>query len=165
MNTPLATAPVITIERAKLSDARAIRDLIQHYADQEIMLPRSLPQILSNLRDFTVARVDGELVGCVAVHIDLENLAEIRSLAVDERYRNHGLGRRLIEAALEDARILGVPKVYALTYIAGFFEKFGFKVISKDELPQKVWADCVQCPHFYDCKEIAVMITLQGEAN
>jgi amino-acid N-acetyltransferase len=149
--------PVIVIQRAAIGDARSIKVLIDQYAGKRLMLPRPLQQILGSIRDFFVARVDGEFAGCVALHIDLADLAEIRSLAVEERFNGLGVGRQLIEAALEDGRALGISRVYALTYVVDYFKKFGFEIIPKSELPNKVWADCVNCPFFTNCNETAVI--------
>lgn len=151
----------VTLHRAAIADARRIQQLVNAFAAEKLMLPRPLHEILATIRDFHVARVDGEFAGCVALHIDLEDLAEIRSLAVAREFQHLGIGRRLIEAALDDARALGVHKVYALTFIVDFFKRFGFREIPKSELPNKVWADCVHCPLFPECKETALILDLR----
>jgi amino-acid N-acetyltransferase len=150
----------IGFRKAKMSDAEKIYSLVNSYANKGLMLPRSRSTIYENLREFTVAACGDELIGTGGLHIIWEDLAEIRTLAIDESHIQSGVGRRLVELLLEEAREIGVPKVFALTYQPGFFQKCGFSVVSKDELPQKVWKECINCPKFPDCDEIAVLINL-----
>ena len=133
-----------------------MQKLINHFAGNNEMLPRSLNAIYEDIRDFLVMEEGGQIVGCCALHITWNDLAEIRSLAVDSRIHKNGAGRRLVEACLDEAKELGVPKVFALTYVPGFFEKLGFARVDKGTLPQKIWSDCINCPKFPDCGEEAV---------
>jgi amino-acid N-acetyltransferase len=112
------------------------------------------------LRDFFILEQDGEVAGVVALNICWEDLAEVRSLAVDPRHVRKGAGRQLVQACLDEAAELGLKRVFALTYQPGFFEKMGFDYIEKAELPQKIWSDCLKCPKFPDCDEIAMSIQL-----
>ncbi len=159
----------IQIIPAKLYHAKAIHALVRDAAQEELMLPRPLGTIYELIRDFMVARDEnGTIIGCCALHIAWETLAEIRSLAVAEEYRRHGIGKQLVEACLENACELGIPRIFALTYVPPFFIQCGFHEISKDELPHKIWSDCINCHKFPDCDEKAVAITLtetQGESN
>ena len=149
------------IRRARLSDVEAIYNLISELAKGNQLLPRSRADIYERIRDFFVC-VDGEeIIGCCALHIVWEDLAEIRSLVVSDKHRNKGTGRELIKACLDDARDLGVNRVFALTYVPEFFEKQGFSLIDKHSLPRKIWTDCVNCPYFPDCEEQAVIIDLK----
>jgi amino-acid N-acetyltransferase len=136
------------------------------------MLFKSLAQLYESLRDFAVyeivdesgaeARVTpGEIAGCCAISILWADLAEVRSLAVDQEFRGRGIGRRLVEWAVDQARQLQIRKIMALTYEQTFFEKLGFEVVSKDTLPLKVWSDCVRCPKRDGCDEIAMVRSLQ----
>ena len=102
-------------------------------------------------------RSDGNVVGCCALQIVWSDLAEIKSLAVDEANSGRGVGKMLVVAAIEQAHQLGLPQVFALTLEPDFFEKMGFKIIEKDELPMKVWSDCAKCPKQQNCDEIAVI--------
>jgi len=120
------------------------------------MLPRPLSEICEDIRNFFVCEIGGEIVGCCALQPSWIDLAEIRSLAVDERYQGKGLGKKLVKVCLEDARSLGIRKVFALTNSPGFFERLGFERIPKEELPHKIWSECIRCPKFPNCDEVAV---------
>jgi len=121
------------------------------------MLFRSPADIYENLQTFIVADLDGKIVGCCALEIIWSDLAEIKSLAIDQIYKGKGIGRKLVTAAVEEAVKLGVPKVFALTLEPVFFEKLGFETVEKDTLPMKVWSDCARCPKQQNCDEIAVI--------
>ena len=119
----------LTIEKAVVADAPLILGLVNELAQQQIMLPRSPASVIENIRDFVVARADGRFAGCGALHVVWSDLAEIRSIAVDPGVRQHGLGRRMAERLIEEARELGIAKLFAFTYVPGFFEKQGFQVV------------------------------------
>jgi len=157
----VAAGGASVIRKAKISDVAGMYGLISFYADREEMLPRSLMELYAGVRDFFVAEADGKVVGCAALHIMWDDLAEIKSLAVAESYRGRGLGRQLTEACLADVLEYKVKKVFVLTDIPAFFEKFRFKKISRSHLPRMVWADCIKCPRFPDCGEIPMVL----EAN
>ncbi|MEN6357018.1 MAG: N-acetyltransferase [Armatimonadota bacterium] len=147
------------IRRAKVSDVAELQRLINQFADRSEMLPRSLNAIYENIRDFVVIEsADERILGCCALHITWGDLAEVRSLAVEPDVQSKGYGRLLVQECLDDARQMGVPKVFALTYVPGFFEKMGFSRVDKGTLPQKIWSDCINCPKFPDCGEEAVAI-------
>jgi len=149
------------IRKAKISDVRSIHVLVMHFADQGLLLPRSLSEIYDHLRDYTVIETsDNNIVGVVALNICWEDLAEVKSLAVREDYQEQGIGRQLVEHCLSEAVVLGVYRVFTLTYQPKFFEKLGFKLVDKSSLPQKIWADCIKCPKFPDCDEIALLVEL-----
>lgn len=148
------------IRKALMRDVSAIHKLINSFAEKGIMLPRSLSRLYDDLRDFYVFEKDGQLVGTVAVHFIWNELAEIRSLAVDPSCQKEGIGRLLVQRGIEDAREFHCTRAFTLTYVPGFFEKLGFTQIDKSELPHKVWADCVNCPKFPDCDEVALALDL-----
>jgi amino-acid N-acetyltransferase len=152
------------IRSAKISDVKAINALISSYAERDRMLFRSMADIYENLQAFTVAEADGSVVGCCALEVIWSNLAEIKSLAVDQTKKEKGIGRMLVTAAIEQAVRLGVPKVFALTLEPDFFEKLGFKKVEKETLPMKVWSDCAKCPKQQNCDEIAVVKDVSCEA-
>jgi amino-acid N-acetyltransferase len=154
----------MNIRSAKISDAEAIYSLINCYAERDKMLFRPLADIYENLQAFTVAELDGNVFGCCALQIIWSDLAEIKSLAVDEANTDKGLGKMLVAAATEQARQLGLPKIFALTLNPAFFEKLGFSVVEKDELPMKVWSDCAKCPKQQNCDEVAVVKTISRES-
>ena len=151
------------VRSAKITDARAIYALINSYAERDRMLFRSMADIYENLQAFTVAELDGNVVGCCALQIIWSDLAEIKSLAVDEAKIGSGVGRALVTAATDQAAKLGLPRVFALTLNPDFFEKLGFKVIEKETLPMKVWSDCAKCPKQQNCDEIAVIKAVSRE--
>lgn len=142
---------------AKISDVEAINALISSYAERDRMLFRSVADIYENLQCFIVAELEGQVVGCCALEIIWSDLAEIKSLAVDETNKQKGIGRMLVAAAAEQAAALGVPRVFALTLEPEFFLKSGFEIVEKEALPMKVWSDCARCPKQQNCDEIAVV--------
>ncbi|GIV95899.1 MAG: GCN5 family acetyltransferase [Herpetosiphonaceae bacterium] len=147
----------VVIRRARVQDVPQMAVLINSYAAQGLMLPKSATQLYNHIRDFVVAEQEGQIIGCAGLKITWENLAEIISLAVAPALQGRGIGRRLVEPLLEDARVLGIPTVFALTYQVTFFEKLGFRVVPKEMLSQKVWQDCVHCPKQHCCDEIAMI--------
>jgi amino-acid N-acetyltransferase len=155
---------IMRIRKAKIPDVNSIYSLINFYAEQDKMLFRSMADIYENLQTFTVAELDGKVVGCCALEVVWSDLAEIKSLAVDEHYTYKGAGKMLVAAALQQACELKVPNVFALTLKPDFFEKMGFDKIEKEKLPMKVWSDCAKCPKQQDCDEIAVIKTVLRDA-
>jgi amino-acid N-acetyltransferase len=151
------------VEKARISDVVEMHKLINFFADRSEMLARPLSEIYENLRDFFVIRNGDRLIACAALHINWSDLAEIKSVAVSEDCQREGVGSRLIKACLKEARGLGLPTVFCLTYKPAFFEKLGFSQIDKMELPQKVWNECYRCPKFPNCDEIALICHLKVE--
>jgi len=152
------------IRKARIIDAKQIHKLLMIYAKDGLMLSRSLSDIYEGIRDFYVFESDGVVVGTVCLHICWDDLAEVRSLAVAAEYEGRGIGRHLVQACLDEARQLGLPRIFALTYKQAFFEKFSFRVVEKSELPHKVWGDCLRCAKFPDCDEIAMIVDLPAAA-
>jgi len=149
--------------KARIGDAIQMHRIINFFADRGEMLPRSLSEIYENIRDYFVYRLEGKVVACAALHISWSELAEIKSVAVAEEYQGKGIGDVLIKACLNEAKELGIPTLFCLTYRDGFFARFGFTVIDKMELPQKVWSECYRCPKFPNCDEIAMILHLKEE--
>jgi amino-acid N-acetyltransferase len=152
-----ATAITATLRKARTTDALAMQRLINAFADQGAMLHRSLSELYENIRDFFVVEDAGEVVGCGALHVCWKDLAELKSLAVAPTSQGLGYGRMLVNACVEEADSVGVSKVFALTYVPELFEKLGFVRTDKALLPRKVWTECVYCPKFPACGEIAVI--------
>ncbi len=151
------------IRKALIQDVKSIHGLLSYYADQGLLLPRSLSELYDHLRAHFVVEEKGtqkSIIGVSAVGICWEDLAEIRSLAIAKDEQGKGLGSQLVETCLEEARSLGLKKVFTLSYVPGFFSKLGFKEVEKSVLPHKIWADCLKCPKFPDCDETAMMIDL-----
>jgi amino-acid N-acetyltransferase len=147
----------MNVRSANVNDVKAINGLINAYAERDLMLFRSLADIYTNLQNFFVAEQDGQVIGCCALEVIWSDLAEVKSLAVEENHKGRGVGASLVNAAVEKAKIIGVPKVFGLTLKPEFFEKLGFKVVDKNELPMKVWSDCARCPKQQNCDETAVI--------
>ena len=153
------------IRGARMGDVKKIYELLQFFADKDLLLGRSLSSLYDQLRDFNVYVEEtgeseagqGELLGACALHICWDNLAEIRSLAVTEGYQSKGIGKQLVEKALSEAGSYGINRVFTLTYQPDFFRRLGFNDIDKSELPHKVWSDCIQCSKFPDCNEEALV--------
>jgi len=148
------------IRKAKIKDIKQIQELINSFARQNIMLPRSLNELYESIRDFWVAEEKGKVCACSALHVSWDDLAEIKSLAVAKKYHGKGLGRELIAACLEEAADLGAKKVFVLTYKPEYFKKFGFKRVKHANLPHKIWAECINCCKFPNCQEIALLKNL-----
>ena len=152
-----------SVKKAKISDATQMHKLINYFADKGEMLPRPLSEIYENIRDYFVFREGERVIACASLHITWSDLAEIKSVAVAEDSQRKGIGNRLIEACLNEAKELGIPTIFCLTYKPGFFERFGFSQLDKMELPQKVWSECFRCPKFPNCDEIALIYHLEVE--
>jgi len=151
------------IRKAKIADIKAIHKILNQYADRGLLLPRPLSELYDHLRDFVVLIENGEgerVVGTCALGICWEDLAEIRSLAIIEERRGNDYGRQLVDACLQEARSLGLHRIFALTYAERFFANLGFKVVEKSILPHKVWGDCLKCPKFPECDETAMLLEL-----
>ncbi|GAB4331694.1 MAG: N-acetyltransferase [Candidatus Abyssubacteria bacterium] len=150
------------VRKAKMADVSAIRDLILHYSRTGDLLPKPLMEIYEDLRDFFVyVNGDDHVIGCCALHLFWDDLAEIRSLAVGQNDERKGIGSALVGACLEDAQAIGIRKVFTLTNKPAFFEKLGFERIDRSQLPHKIWAACVRCVKFPDCDEIALIRILE----
>ncbi|MCD6487192.1 MAG: N-acetyltransferase [Syntrophobacterales bacterium] len=148
------------LRKAKVSDAKVIHRMINLSSNEGEMLPRSLMDLYGSLRDFFVyLDDDGSIAGVCAMHIFWENLAEVRSLYVKKEYRRSGIGRDLVEACISEAITLDLLRIFTLTYQTEFFERVGFIVTDKSELPEKIWSDCLNCPKYPDfCDEVAMII-------
>jgi amino-acid N-acetyltransferase len=148
------------IRKARIADVKPIQLIINEYADQGQMLPRSLNELYENLRDFSVFEDDGGITGVCALHISWDGIAEVRSLAVRKNRIGKGIGASLVIQCLREASGLGAERVFVLTYQEGFFKKLGFSPVDKKELPHKIWTDCLNCVKFPNCDETALIITL-----
>jgi len=150
------------LRKARTTDALAMQRLINGFADKGAMLHRSLSELYENIRDFFVVEEQGQIVGCAALHVSWKDLAELKSLAVSEECQGRGYGRRLIQGCVQEGEEIGLSRVFALTYVPALFVKAGFQEVDKAMLPRKVWTECVYCPKFPDCGEIAVLIAIGG---
>ena len=148
----------VAIRKARMADVEPIHALITEFSRTESMLPRSRADLYESLRDFLVAERGCTVVGCGALTIEWDNLAEIKSLAVVRPHQRKNIGTRLVKACLAEARRLGIGKVFALTSAPSFFEQLGFHRVDRETLPHKVWSDCLKCTKFPDCDELAVTI-------
>ena len=150
------------IRKARVADVKEIRRILQMFARRGELLPRTMAELYSQVRDYYVYQEDsqGPLCGIAALHVSWEDLGEIRSVAVARGEIGKGLGTGIIRACLDEARRLEIARVFVLTYIAGYFERFGFREVGRDELPHKIWADCIKCPKFPECGEVPMVIDL-----
>lgn len=147
----------VICRKAQSEDVDALHDLIQGYAAQGIMLPRSREALGRNIGHFVVAEDEGKLVGCGSLLKLGSDLVEIRSLGIADGYKGQGIGTKLVDTLIAEAREQRIPKVMALTYEVAFFLKNGFQVVDKEIFPEKVWTDCVNCAKQHNCDEIAVL--------
>ncbi len=148
------------IRKAIINDIEQIHSLLNYFADKGLLLPRSLSELYDHLRDFTVAQESpegGTIIGVCGLGICWKDLAEVKSLAVLSSFQGKRTGQALVKACLDEARSLGIKRVFTLTYVPDFFRRFGFEQVDKSQLPHKVWADCVKCPKFPDCDEVAMI--------
>jgi len=150
------------VEKARIRDVVQMHQLINYFADKGEMLPRPLSELYENIRDYFVVRQGERVIACASLHVSWSDLAEIKSLAVAEDNQEQGVGAQLVEACLKEARGLGIPTVFCLTYKPAFFEKFGFYQLDKMELPRKVWTECYHCPKFPNCDEVALLCNLEA---
>jgi len=146
------------IRGAQIKDMREIQKLLESSARKGELLPRSLGELYESVRDFKVyTDKKGTIVGLCALHPTWEDLGEIRSLLVREAFRRQGIAREMVFSCLEEAKSLGIQRVFTLTFNPAFFQRLGFDPVDKAALPHKIWADCVRCVHFPDCKEQALI--------
>ena len=155
----------VIIRPAQLSDVPAMLRLVNGYADKKVMLPRTELELCESLRDFSVAKVKGEVVGCGALHFYTMRIAELRSLAVDPSRTRSGLGAEIARELMEQAHQYGVDAVFAFTYVPHFFEKIGFKYVDREKLPLKAWKDCLRCPMINACDEVAMAYFVSPDAE
>jgi amino-acid N-acetyltransferase len=148
----------IKVEKANISEVPRIHKLVNSFAGRGEMLARPLSEIYENIRDFVVVRKGKRIIGCAALHVLWSDLAEIKSVAVNEEMQRQGVGNKLVAACLKDAEELGIETVFCLTYKPKFFEKMGLKEVEKMTLPQKIWTECYRCSKFPNCDETAMTI-------
>lgn len=145
------------LRKATFGDVEAIHKLVNDYAQQGVMLPRSRNSIYETLRDVIIAEEEGQLIGVGSLHLSWDALAEVRALAIAPDFHRRGIGRQIVEALLVEGRALGVKTFFTLTYQPEFFGTLGFSEVTKEELPQKVWKECINCPKFPNCDEVAMV--------
>ena len=154
----------LATRKAVMRDIPSILSLINGYAARGIMLPRTEFEMSEAIRDFTVVTRGEEFLGCGALHFYSLTLGEIRSLAVQEKAKTQGAGGRLVEALVQEAHVYELDAVFAFTYVVEFFNKVGFQEVERGVLPLKAWRDCLRCPKFNACDEIAVLRVLRPQA-
>src|SRR5579862_1412431 len=152
----------IEIRKASMQDIPALLELINGYAAKGIMLARTEFELSENMRDFSVAYDGKKLAGCGALHFYSPAIGEVRSLAVAESHKTHGMGRLIVEALVYEAKMYGLDALFAFTYVPGFFGRVGFNEVERGELPLKAWKDCLRCSKFHSCDEIAVLRVLRA---
>lgn len=156
-------AALVEVRKARMSDVPALLELINGYAARGIMLPRTEFEISESIRDFSIALTDGTFAGCGALHFYSPTTAEIRSLAVEQSAKTRGVGRRIVETLVNEAVEYSLDAVFAFTYVPDFFRKMGFTEVERGALPLKAWKDCLRCPKFQACDEIAMIRVLRPD--
>lgn len=152
------------VEKARIEDVKSMHELVNKFASRGEMLPRAMSEMYENLRDYFVIRgKNSRVIACVALHISWADLAEVKALAVTRTKQKKGIGAALVKACIDEAKELGIPRVFCLTYKPEFFKKQGFRQVEKLELPRKIWAECYNCPKFPDCDEVAMVYDLSQE--
>jgi amino-acid N-acetyltransferase len=160
-----ASSRGIEVRKASMQDIPALLELINGYAAKGIMLARTEFEMSENMRDFMVAYAGNQLVGCGALHFYSPTMGEVRSLAVAESHKTHGIGRMIVDSLVYEAKLYGLDAVFAFTYVPGFFARVGFYEVERGELPLKAWKDCLRCPKFHACDEIAVLRVLRAQRS
>jgi amino-acid N-acetyltransferase len=160
---PTTAHPPVAVRKAVMADIPPILELINGYAERGIMLPRTEFELSEAIRDFSVVTRAGALLGCGALHFYTPTLGEIRSLAVRETAMTHGVGRKVVEALVAEAQEYSLDAVFAFTYVRDFFRKVEFLEVERGTLPLKAWKDCLRCPKFQACDEIAVLRVLRPD--
>lgn len=143
--------------KATFKDVEAIHKLVNDYAEKGVMLSRSRNVLYETLRDMILAEDGGSIVGVGALHLVWDELAEIRTMAIAPDYMKQGIGREIVQLLIKEAYTLGIKTLFTLTYQPGFFAKLGFAEIPKEQLPHKVWKECINCAKFPNCDEIAMI--------
>jgi amino-acid N-acetyltransferase len=151
----------MNIRSAKVMDVKEIHKLVEYHANNKEMLHRSLSAIYENIQEFVVLENKGKVVGCGALHVSWENLAEIKALAVSDQYKEQGFGRKIVEILQENAKNLEISRVFALSFKPKFFMKLGYEIIPKETLPHKIWRECINCHLFSKCGKVSLLITLK----
>jgi amino-acid N-acetyltransferase len=151
----------INFFKPNVTHIEAMQALVKEEVEKGIILLRTEDEMANTIRSYTVVEVDGEIAGFTALHIHSARLSEVRSLVVSKKFRGLKLGRKLVEACIQEGRKLQLQQILSLTYQREFFEKLGFKEIEKENIPEhKIWADCIRCKHFPICDEIAMVYDL-----
>ncbi|BAG13837.1 acetyltransferase [Endomicrobiia bacterium] len=151
----------MNIRPARVMDVKEIHKLVEYHANNKEMLHRSLSAIYENIQEFVVLESEDNIVGCGALHVSWENLAEIKALAVSDKYKGQGFGRKIVKILQDNAKNLGVSRVFALSFKPKFFIKLGYEIIPKETLPHKIWSECINCHLFSECGEVPLLITLK----
>lgn len=149
--------PAFMLRKANVRDITHMQSLINFFAGKDLMLPKSLNELYENIRDFWVVTEHGKFAACAALHVCWDDLAEIKSVAVAGGRQGKGIGKSLVHACIEEARHLGIKRLFVLTYQPDYFRKFGFRRIKHAGLPHKIWAECINCCKFPNCQEIALL--------
>ncbi|MGB6329387.1 MAG: N-acetyltransferase [Halarcobacter sp.] len=151
----------IRFYKPTVDDIEKMQEIVKSEVDKGTILLRTEDEMANTIRSYTVVEVDGKMAGFTALHIHSRRLSEVRSLIISEKFRGLKLGKKLVEACIEEGIKLGLKQILSLTYQKGFFEALGFDEIEKDQIPEhKIWADCIRCKYFPKCDEIAMVYDL-----
>ncbi|HNY64497.1 MAG TPA: N-acetyltransferase [Deltaproteobacteria bacterium] len=151
------------IRKLLVSEVVEVKNLIDPFVKEGLMLPKSLHALCQSVRDFwVVTGQEGGIIGCCALQVSWLDTAEIRTLAVKKEHQGKGLGRTLVNECIKEATQLGIKSLFALTYVPGLFKSAGFQEVEKSTLPNKIWSDCIHCQYFPDCREVALTYRIGG---
>jgi amino-acid N-acetyltransferase len=152
------------IRKLLVNEVTVVKNLIDPYVKEGLILPKSLHSLCQSVRDFCVMTADedpADIIGCCALHVSWLDTAEIRTLAVRKDHQGKGIGRTLVQACMHEATMLGITSLFTLTYVPGFFKGLGFEEVEKNTLPNKIWSDCINCQYFPDCREVALTYRIE----
>ena len=164
----------IAIQKAQIRDVEEILELVNGFAASNLMLPRGPQYLYENIRDFVIAvdenvpvysmtdthEVINLLVACGSLHVLWEDIAEVRALAIHPDYQHLGLGSRIVEYMEQEARQIGIHRLFTFTMTEEFFQALGFHKIKRKDLPPKVWGECSRCPKYFQCDEVGMVLDL-----
>ncbi len=153
------------IRPAKVQDVKQMHKIIEFYADNKEMLHRSLNSIYENIQEYVVAEYKGKIIGCGALHVSWDNLAEVKALAVEKTYARQGIGTKIVKTLEQNALALGIYTTFALSFKPAFFQKMGYEMISREVLPQKIWSECINCHLFPDCGEVPLIKDVSAKSK
>ena len=147
----------MNIRPAKVQDVKQMQKIIEFYADNKEMLHRSLNSIYENIQEYIVAEKESKVIACGALHVNWEDLAEVKALAVSREFVRKGIGREIVKTLEKNAINLGIHSTFALSFKPEFFKNLGYEIISREVLPQKIWSECINCHLFPDCGEVPLI--------
>ena len=134
----------VVVRPAKTSDIKKIRKIVDSFSEQRRLLSKETVTLYEGVQEFTVAEIDGEVVGCGALHVLWEDLAEVRTVAVKKDYHGKGIGHLILENIIDRAKVVGVKRIFCLTFETKFFGSHGFNEIKGTPVEPDVYAQLLR---------------------